>query len=272
MLNCTFNAYNSIGFLCNDLRYLYLANKLSYEKYNVFAYNMPPDNISSNITLCNSVNDLCKKAQIIFAPFPLKDVSFIKYLNNTHTLISGGFNNDILSFLQNNSIKYIDLLKDESFILFNSIATAEGTVAKAIELTPINIARSKSLVLGYGRCGHTIAYTLRNLNSKVTVCARTNSKMADTPVYDFDTMVLPKLASDISKFDIIINTVPSPIISNEMIDSLKKDTIIIDIASSPGLDHHYAENNNITTIHYLGIPGKISPKSTAVFLFDLLFN
>ncbi len=271
MLNYTLDTNSSVGFLCNDLRYLYLANILSEKNYNVFVYDMPPVRLSENIKIYSSIKDLCTNAHIIFAPFPLKDVSFLEYLNNSHTLISGNINKDILNYLDENNIKYIDFLKDEDFVLYNSIATAEGAIAKAIELSPLNISYSKSLVLGYGRCGRTIAYTLKNLNSHVTVCTRTCNKLADTSVYNYDTLHFSLLSPEINNYDIIFNTVPSLIISNEMINILKKDTVIIDIASAAGLDHLYAKEKGISTIHYLGIPGKISPKSTADFLFKLLF-
>jgi len=45
---------------------------------------------------------------------------------------------------------------------------------------------------------------------------------------------------------------------------MKKETLIIDLASKPGgVDREEAKKMNIKTIWALGLPGKIAPKSAA---------
>ena len=70
-------------------------------------------------------------------------------------------------------------------------------------------------------------------------------------------------------FDIIINTIPTMIINKEILDSLNTNTLILDLASLPGgTDFEYAKSINIKTIHYLGVPAKVSSRSAANAIFN----
>ena len=61
-------------------------------------------------------------------------------------------------------------MKDESIAVFNAVATAEGAILEAMLHKQTNIHHSRTLVLGYGRCGKVLSEKLKGLSAHVTVC------------------------------------------------------------------------------------------------------
>ena len=56
-----------------------------------------------------------------------------------------------------------------------------------------------------------------------------------------------------------------------MLDLVKKDVFILDLASTPGgIDFAYAAEKGIKTVHALGVPGKIACRSAAVYIYDTI--
>lgn len=52
---------------------------------------------------------------------------------------------------------------------------------------------------------------------------------------------------------------------------MKRDTLIIDLASRPGgTDFDYAKEHGVNAIHALGLPGKVAPKTAGQVMADVL--
>lgn len=62
--------------------------------------------------------------------------------------------------------------------------TAEGAVAEAISLSPVNLYRSRCLVTGYGRCAAILADRLKGMGARVTVAGRNASRWSRPIVWD----------------------------------------------------------------------------------------
>ena len=63
----------------------------------------------------------------------------------------------------------------------------------------------------------------------------------------------------------IINTVPSLVITQDILESMSKEAVILDIASKPGgTDFVYAAEKGISAKLALGLPGIYSTKSSAL--------
>jgi len=77
----------------------------------------------------------------------------------------------------------------------------------------------------------------------------------------------------LEKFDIIINTIPFQILDKNRLDLLKKDIVIIDLASNPGgVDRKAAKEKNIKLIWALSLPGKVAPVTSAEFIKETLYH
>ena len=75
------------------------------------------------------------------------------------------------------------------------------------------------------------------------------------------------LISGINGVDVIINTVPKTVISDSLIKFINPDCYVLDVASHPhGIDQEVLAEYFIKSKLYLGIPGKIAPKTSGKIL------
>lgn len=147
------------------------------------------------------------------------------------------------------------------------IPTAEGAIYHAIEASPHVLHKSRCLILGFGKCGKALACKLKGLNANVTICARKDTDLAYAESCGYETISYDQLPDSIGNFLFIFNTVPARILDKYRLSFISKDAVIIDIASVPGgVDFETAEKLGIPTIHCLGLPGKLSPKTAADIL------
>ncbi|MBQ8828388.1 MAG: dipicolinate synthase subunit DpsA, partial [Clostridia bacterium] len=78
---------------------------------------------------------------------------------------------------------------------------------------------------------------------------------------------------NISDFRLICNTVPAVVLDKTALDCVKKNSLIIDLASdSGGVDYYYALSNNIKVIHALSLPGKVAPETAAENIKRVIYN
>ncbi|MDI3327231.1 MAG: dipicolinate synthase subunit DpsA [Alicyclobacillaceae bacterium] len=161
-------------------------------------------------------------------------------------------------------VKLFDL--DEVAIL-NSIPTAEGAVQMAMENTEITIHGSQSVVLGFGRCGMTLARTLAALGSRVKVGARKAADLARVYEMGLTGFPLEEVAARVADADLIFNTVPAPVLTAEVLARVPRECVIIDIASKPGgTDFRYAQRRGIRALLAPSLPGIVAPKTAGRIL------
>ena len=170
-------------------------------------------------------------------------------------------------------IKSIDILKNEYFTIRNTVPTAEGAIAKAIELTDINIDKANIMVLGFGRVGKTLCYKLKNLGANVYAEARKERDLAWIDVFGYNAIPLEKINENICKMDIIFNTIPELILDKSKLILMNEKTLIIDLASKPGgTDFESANKMGIKAILYSGIPGKIASEYEAELIKEVIYK
>ena len=167
----------------------------------------------------------------------------------------------------------IDILKNEYFTIRNTVPTAEGAIAKAIELTDINIDKANIMVLGFGRVGKTLCYKLKNLGANVYAEARKERDLAWIDVFGYNAIPLEKINENICKMDIIFNTIPELILDKSKLILMNEKTLIIDLASKPGgTDFESANKMGIKAILYSGIPGKIASEYEAELIKEVIYK
>ena len=80
---------------------------------------------------------------------------------------------------------------------------------------------------------------------------------------------LDSLGAQAHSWDVLFNTVPSRVITEEILAAMKKDAVIIELASLPGgVDLHGAAKHGIHMITASGLPGKYSPQSAGRIIAD----
>lgn len=244
-------------FLCKDKRSEYL--KKLYE---------------GEVTIANEV----EQAEYVMFPIPFtKDKVHItgedvliedvikKCINKT--IFSGGIPKEFKRQMEINNVIYYDLMELDEVALLNAIPTAEGAIAKAMELTNETIHGANILVLGFGRVAKILADKLKGLNANVFCAARSKKDLAHIKALGYNVVDINQMGDCLDKMDVIFNTVPTLILGEKKLKLLNTDSVIIDLASSPGgVDFEKAKELGITAVLELGIPAKVAPKSAAKYL------
>lgn len=154
-----------------------------------------------------------------------------------------------------------DYTKLEAFALENAYLTAEGALALAVNESKRSLVNSKILVLGYGRIAKALCNYLQAFSKNITVCARNENQVLLAQLQGFSTISFDELRSK-NEYDFVFNTVAHPVINEYELRALKKDCLVIDLASFPGgVDKMFARALNINLIEARGLPAKFSPET-----------
>ena len=175
--------------------------------------------------------------------------------------------------LRKKGVVCYDYMEDESIAVYNSIATAEGTIAEILQSFPYNLHGTSVLVLGYGRCARTLVNKLLAMKAKVTVYARRREAGMEAYAQGADYMEKHEFLKETEKFPIVINTIPERIFVKEDLEKIPFHTQIYEIASYPYcMDPKEAEKKKINFFICGGLPGKYSPISSAMILKEYLME
>lgn len=279
----------SITVVGGDLRTVKLIEMLDNDGYKVYTYGLENSEEVLNmerVELCPTLEEAVSASKVVVGPIPLssdrKRLSMPFARNNVELgdfvsalkgkyLIAG--NIGIKEELDANGIQFTDLLKREEFSVLNTIATAEGTIQIAMEETQRTLHGSNVLVMGFGRIGKVLAKMLDGIGAKVYCEARKNEDISWIKAYGYNPIHLNDLNENLGKFDIIINTIPFQILDEERLNLVKKESIIIDLASNPGgVDRRAAREKNLKVIWALSLPAKVAPLTSAEFIKETIYH
>lgn len=174
-------------------------------------------------------------------------------------------------YLKNSCHSYglmlFELMERDDVAIYNSIPTVEGALMMAIQNTDITIHGSECAVLGLGRVGLSLARALHSIGAKVKVGVRCPGDFArafEMGLEAFDTQFLE---NNLQNTEIIFNTVPALLLTEDVLSKVPYDTVIIDLASKPGgVDYVFAEKRGIKAILAPSLPGIVAPKTAGKIL------
>lgn len=194
-------------------------------------------------------------------------------MNKNHIFIVGKIPDEYIKKGKELGIDVVDYFKREELQVLNAVPTAEGAIKVAMENSVITIHSSNVLVLGFGRIGKVLAKMLHGIGANVYVAARKPSHMAWISDYGYKPVYINKLDQYVDNMDFIFNTIPSKILTKEILENINKDTLIVDVASNPGgVDYKWAEKLGLKAIHASGLPGKVAPLTAAKIIRDTIYN
>lgn len=197
----------------------------------------------------------------------------IEALPKGSTVYTGMAKNYLRSLCTKYALKLVELLNRDDVAIYNSIPTAEGALVMAIQNTDFTIHGSTSMVLGMGRTGFTMARTLQGLGSNVKVGVRKQEHYARAEEMGWKPFMTGELLTHIQDVDLIFNTIPSMIITAQVLSRLPRHCVIIDLASAPGgCDFRYAEKRGIKAMLAPGLPGIVAPKSAGIIMANALIQ
>jgi dipicolinate synthase subunit A len=195
------------------------------------------------------------------APIRLEEHHFSQMRTGTK-IFTGIAGSKLSSWAEKFHLDLIRLMERDDVAILNSIPTAEGAIALAMEKTSVTIHGSLVTLLGFGRCGRTLARTLHALGAKVEVCARHPDDLARIREMGMVARPMRDLVESVRRADIVFNTIPSMVLPASVLKEMRVDCVIIDIASKPGgTDFRYAERRGMTAILTPSLPGMVAPKT-----------
>jgi len=189
-----------------------------------------------------------------------------------HRTIYAGMAKPYLRLLcEKHGIHLVELFDRDDVAIFNSIPTAEGALMMAIQNTDITIHGSSSMVLGLGRTGLTMARTLQGLGAKVKVGVRREDQFARAYEMGFEPFYTNDLLHHVGNIDLLFNTIPTMIVTAQIIANLPSRAVIIDLASKPGgTDFRFAEKRGIKALLAPGLPGIVAPRTAGQIIAECL--
>lgn len=164
-------------------------------------------------------------------------------------------------------VHVVETEDDDELAVLNSVPTAEGAVQLAMERLPITVQGSRSVVLGFGRCGLTLSLLLARMGAAVTVVAPDPVHRARAESLGLASASPATMQGALAAADVVFNTVPARVLAYPQLAVTRPDVVIIDIAAEPGGVDLEAARALAREVHWaLGIPGKVAPLSAGRIL------
>ena len=160
---------------------------------------------------------------------------------------------------------FIDYNTLDSFSLLNAVPTAEGAIEIIIRETDYTIWESRVLVIGFGRVGKIMSDRLKALGADVTVSARNPRDFATLSALGFKHINTEKLNALYLDYNIIINTVDFPVLSDTALKNCPAD-LLIDLSSKCGFDLNFAKDLGFKAFKPGGLPGICAPDTAGKIL------
>ena len=271
-----------------DLRQVYAANELCRRGYSVTAVGFKDGlPFEKGVALENSLTALAN-AKLLLLPLgmtkgdllntPLYDGEFsfadcLAALSTDCAVFGGNITQSEREVLAEHNFTAQDYFKVEELTIANAVLTAEGALELALRELPVSLWRSRCLILGYGRIGKALAARLKAFGAKVTVAARSGEQRAWAKAEGLKAVALESLPDILPYQQVLFNTIPQPVLTEELLELAPEEQLLIELASKPyGIDFSAAERLGKKAILASGLPGKCCPKSAGELIAQTVLN
>lgn len=273
-----------------DSRQRYMAMRLSELGFEVVAHSLSGSEISDGITYAEQgeILNIISTCDAVVLPLPVtndcKTVNSVAPVKATLKEIAGAMHEGQAVFagmigasvrkkFTVHGAEVYDYFDREEVKIMNTVPTAQGILKTVIENIDYTLSGCRCAVTGYGRVGRAAADMLKALNADVTVCARKFSDVAWAQTCGMKAVDFDGFQHCAGELDVIVNTVPSPVITREILEKLARHCLIIDVASAPfGTDFACADELGIKAIQCPSLPGKVAPKTAGRIIADGIAN
>ncbi len=277
-----------IAVLGGDDRSIKLGSLLQEDGHDINLFGF--DKLENNLLKISENLDLAiRGTEIIIGPLPcsrdnlfletplysekIKMEEIFKNMVPNQIFIAGKISKEVSNIANSYNIINIDYLKREEMAVLNSIPTAEGAIQVAMENTEITLHGSNVMILGFGRIGKVLAKMLQGLGANVYVEARSYADLAWISSYGYMTVHLNDIKDYLHEMDVVFNTIPFMILNEEMLLKLKKECLVVDLASNPGgVDFEKSKELGVKTVWALALPGKVAPMTAAEIMKNTIYN
>ncbi len=271
-----------------DLRYVYTAGMLA-ERFAVYAAGFSRQIIpSEKVTPVGSAGDGFPMCDVLVLPMPISDDGvFVNAPFGRQNLslkgllaslkpggiVLGGKFGETAELFHEAGIQTVDYLTREELSVLNAVPTAEGALQILLEEMASTVYGSRVLVLGFGRIGSRFAAVLHALGAEVTVASRDVAELARAEMSGCRVLPLRAVVQHAAEFEVICNTIPSKVVTAEILERIHPETLILDLASKPGgVDLAAAQHCSRRVVWALSLPGKTAPITAGEIIAKTIFH
>lgn len=232
--------------------------------------------------------DLIRKADCVLLPMPLSGrdgalfaplyphpiplPELLDSLSPGQILFGGKVDKPLRQLAEKRGLTIHDYLLREELAIANAVPTAEGALQLAMEALPTTIHQSRVLIVGFGRVGQCTALRFHALGAEVTVCARNPGQRALAESLGCAALPLSQLAAIPHHLDLLINTVPTPVLGRAQLEHLGSP-LLLELASPPGgFDSAAVQELGLRLISAPGLPGKVAPATAAHIIQTTVYH
>lgn len=210
-------------------------------------------------------------APLSVAEHPLAPI--LDRLSPRQFLCGGRVDPDTRALAQARGLTIHDYFAREELAVANAVPTAEGAVQLAMEQMPVTIHGARVLITGFGRVGQAAARRFAALGARVSVAARRYEQLALAESEGYGAEQIGGLDGWLCGYDLVVNTVPAPVLGETELKDLRPDCLIIDLASKPGgVDRKAADRLGRQVIWALSLPGKVAPVTAGGAIRSTIYN
>ncbi len=274
-----------IAVIGGDDRQCSAARILSASGHAVAAWGLNAPGINNEETAQKAVGS----ARLILLPLPAsrrkgfinaprfdRDIAIdevFDHIGSGATVLAGLPDMHIRDACDARGLRLVDYGAREEIAVDGAVSTTEAAVALIVESTADTIAGSDILVIGAGRIGTRLAQILHAMGAKVTVSARKSGDLARIAAQGFGALHTSVVGGAVERFDVIVNTVPYPVLDAAAVNSLKIGCFLLDLASVPGgVDAVAANKAKVNYKWALSLPGKTAPESAGRSVARTILN
>ena len=285
-----------IGIVGGDRRIITVALMLHRLQCDVRVWGI--DNTYFDVDLCKSMcAEAVADADVVILPTPPSEdevrincplfskesgIKFYKLLDllpSKCVILGGRISPRLKDIAEKHNFKIFDYFNREELLIKNAVPTAEAAIGIAIDKFPKTLFGARVAVLGFGRIGEALGLRLKLLGSDVTAFARKSASIAKAQSFGLNgrKIVISNKSNSLCElsqgYDIIYNTIPYWIITEDILKNISKSTLIIDLASAPGgVDIVAAKKYELDILHALSLPAKTSPDSAGIIIAESILN
>jgi len=248
-----------LAILGGDEREQEIARRAVAAGADVRAFGFPlPDAGLQGVTVADSAHSALKGACLALFPIPgigtdgslfatekiVPDAGLLGAMTDGGHIILGKADRNLEEAAADAGITLHEYEADRELMLLRAPAIVEGALQIAIEHTDITLHNAHICVVGQGNIGSVLTRTLIALGARVTVAAR--SPVQRAAAYTLGAAAIPTeaLEAKAADFDMILSTVPAPLVTPAVIDALPPNGLVMDLSAPPGgCDLDYARRS-----------------------------
>jgi len=153
--------------------------------------------------------------------------------------------------------------RDEELMMLRAPAIAEAAVCVAIQNSLVTIHQSNVLIVGFGRIGSVLGNLLAAMHAHCYTATPLPIERARAYQAGFNVHGLNELPQLIGEMAIVFSTVPTTVVTRDVLARVAPDAVVIDMAAPPGgVDHAAAKELGVKCIWARGL-GRFAPRTVA---------